>query len=255
MLYTRNDHGARARDLPRPRRHARGLPGVRRDRLPRPAVRRRGRAAPALRSADRRGAGRPRAHRHLAGDALRDRPRDRSNAPSARSARARGPLRGARGRGQAARVAPPAPAHPVRHRDVARARLLQRHRELLAHPRRPQAGRAALLPARLLPRRLRLLHRRVAPDRAADRRHVRGRPLAQADARRSRLSPALRARQPPADVRGVPRPDRAARVRLGHSRRLRAARTRPASSSRSSARRGSSTPRSRCGSRRTRSTT
>ena len=40
-------------------------------------------------------------------------------------------------------------------------------------------GRAALLPARLLPGRLRLLHRRVAPDGAPDRRHVRGRPLAQ----------------------------------------------------------------------------
>ena len=38
-----------------------------------------------------------------------------------------------------------------------------------------------------------VLHRRVAPDGAADRRHVRGRPLAQADARRLRL-PAARAR-------------------------------------------------------------
>ena len=45
-------------------------------------------------------------------------------------------------------------------------------------------GRAPGQPAahadRLLPRRLRLLRRRVAPDDAADRRHVRGRPLAQA---------------------------------------------------------------------------
>ena len=42
-------------------------------------------------------------------------------------------------RGQAARVAPPAPAHPVRHGDAARARLLQRDRELLADPRRARS--------------------------------------------------------------------------------------------------------------------
>ena len=52
---------------------------------------------------------------------------------------------------------------------------------------------AAVLPDRLLPVGLRLLHRRVAPDGAADRRHARGRPLAQADAGRLRL-PAARAR-------------------------------------------------------------
>ena len=54
-------------------------------------------------------------------------------------ARAQRALRRARGRGQAARVAPPAPAHAVRHGDAARDGLLQRHRELLAHPRRPRA--------------------------------------------------------------------------------------------------------------------
>jgi excinuclease UvrABC helicase subunit UvrB len=52
-------------------------------------------------------------------------------------------LRRARGRGQAARVPPPAPAHPVRHGDAARGRLLLGHRELLADPRRPAARRAA----------------------------------------------------------------------------------------------------------------
>ena len=96
-------------------------------------------------------------------------------------------------RGQAARVPSPAPAHAVRHGDAARDGLLLGDRELLADPRRPQAGRAALLPDRLLPRGLRLLHRRVAPDGAADRRHVRGRPLAQADARSTTAS-ACRAR-------------------------------------------------------------
>ena len=73
------------------------------------------------------------------------------------------------------------------------------------------------------PERLRLLPRRVAPDRAADRRHVRGRPLAQADARRLRLPAAERARQPPAEVRRVPRRSR---------RRSSSSRPRPASTRR-----------------------
>ena len=50
-------------------------------------------------------------------------------------------LRRARGRGQAARVPPPAPAHAVRHGDAARDGLLLGDRELLAHPRRAHAGR------------------------------------------------------------------------------------------------------------------
>ena len=132
------------------------------------------------------------------------------------------PHRRARGRGQAARVPPPAPAHAVRHGDAARGRVLLGDRELLADPRRPPAGRAPVLPDRLLPRGLRLLHRRVAPDRAADRRHVRGRPLAQVDAGRLRLPAAERDGQPAADVRGVPLDHAAARVRLGHAGRLRA---------------------------------
>ena len=73
-------------------------------------------------------------------------------------------------------------------------------------------GRAAGQPAahadRLLPRRLRRLRRRVPPDDPADRRHVRGRPLAQADAGRLRLPPALGDRQPAAQVRRVPRAGR-----------------------------------------------
>ena len=97
-----------------------------------------------------------------------------------------------------------------------------RDRELLADPRRPPARRPPVLPARLLPRRLRLLHRRVPPDGPADRRHVRGRPLAQADARRLRVPAAERARQPPADVPGVPLDHAAAGVRLGDAGRVRA---------------------------------
>ena len=118
-----------------------------------------------------------------------------------------------------------------------------------------KAGRAPLLPDRLLPARLRLLHRRVPPDDPADRRHVRGRPLAQADARRVRLPPAERARQPPADLRGVPRRDAADRARLGDARRVRA---HPLGARRRADRapdRASSTRRSTCARRATRSTT
>ena len=131
-------------------------------------------------------------------------------------------LRRARGAGQAARVPPPAPADPVRHGDAARAGVLLGDRELLADPRRPPARRPSVLPARLLPRGLRLLHRRVPPDGPADRRHVRGRPLAQADAGRLRLPAAERARQPAADLPGVPLDHAAARVRLGDAGRVRA---------------------------------
>ncbi len=249
-------HGAGARDVPGPRRDARDLPGVRRDRVPDRDVRRRGRAPAALRPADRRGArGRPRARRDLARLALqRARGHDRGRGGRDRAGAERA-LRRARGRGQAARVPSPPPAHPVRHGDAARARVLLGDRELLADPRRPQARRAALLPARLLPRRLRLLHRRVPPDRAADRRHVRGRPLAQADARRLRLPAPERDRQPAADLPGVPVGHAADGVRVGDARRVRAQDTRRGSSSRSSVRPGSSTPRSRSARPATRSTT
>ena len=90
------------------------------------------------------------------------------------------------------------------------------------------AGRAPVLPDRLLPQGLRLLHRRVAPDRAADRRHVRGRPLAQDDARRLRLPAAERAGQPAADVRRVPLDHAADRVRVGDARHRTSASTRRA---------------------------
>ena len=48
-----------------------------------------------------------------------------------------------------------------------------------------------------------VLHRRVAQHRAADRRHVRGRPLAQVGAGRARLPAAVGDRQPAAAVRRV----------------------------------------------------
>ena len=130
-------------------------------------------------------------------------------------------IRAVRGRGQAARGAPDPPAHGVRHGDDEGARLLQRDRELLAGARGAARRVAAAHAARLLPVRLPLLHRRVAPDRAADRRHVRGRPLPQADARRLRLPAAVGARQPAAALRRVP----AARSARRSSSRRRPART------------------------------
>ena len=79
---------------------------------------------------------RPRARRGVAGDALQ-RPGGAAGGRGGRDrARAQRALRRARGRGQAARVPPAAPAHAVRHGDAARGRVLLGDRELLAHPRR-----------------------------------------------------------------------------------------------------------------------
>ena len=133
--------------------------------------------------------------------------------------------------GQDAGGAPHPAAHRVRPRDDAGARLLQRDRELLAPPRRPAAGLGAAHAARLLPVRLRRLRGRVAPDRAAGRRHVRGRPLAQGDARRARLPAAVRARQPAAALRRVPRQGAAAGVHVGDAGRRTSCATRRASPS------------------------
>ena len=159
----------------------------------------------------------------LPGDAVRHLEADDRARAGRDQARARAAGGALREPGPDARGAPDPPAHRVRPRDDARARLLQRDRELLADPRRPAAGLGAAHAARLLPVRLRRLRRRVAPDGPADRRHVRGRPLAQADARRPRLPAALGARQPAAPLRRVPREGAAARVRLGDAGPVRAA--------------------------------
>ena len=77
------------------------------------------------------------------------------------------------------------------------------HRELLAPPR-PARGRvAAVDAARLLPAGLAAGRRRVAHDHPAGRRHVQERPDPQGDPGRLRLPPAVGARQPAADLRGV----------------------------------------------------
>ena len=69
-------------------------------------------------------------------------------------------------------------------------------------------GQRPQLPARLLPRGLRARRRRVPRRGAADRRHVRGRHVPQAQPGRPRLPAAERDGQPAAAVGGVPRPDR-----------------------------------------------
>ena len=116
-------------------------------------------------------------------------------------------------------------------------------------------GIAPVHAPRLLPGGLRRLRRRVAPDRPADRRDVRGRPLAQADAGRLRLPASVRARQPAAPVRRVPGEGEPAGVRVGDAGAVRAA---PLDAGRRAADppdRASSTRRSSCARPRTRSTT
>ena len=88
-------------------------------------------------------------------------------------------------------------------------------------------GQPAAHADRLLPRRLRRLRRRVPPDDSADRRHVRRRSLAQADADRLRLPAALRDRQPAAQVRRVPRAGRPPGDGLGDPGPVRARRVDP----------------------------
>ena len=226
-------HGLPARHVPGARRHAGDHPGVRGAGRPGRAVRRRGGEALLPAPADRRGGPRGRRADHLPGDALRGRP----GADGAGDPRHRGRAGGAAGRagaaGQAARGAAAADAHDLRHRDDAPGRLLQRHRELLDAHGRPAPGEPPYMPARLLPGRLPHRHRRVARDDPADRRHVRGRRLPQADPDRARLPAAQRGRQPAAAVRRVPRAGRPDGVPVRDARaRGRCSRPRASSSSR-----------------------
>ena len=216
-------HAARPRPLPGQGRRGRDPAGVLRDGVPRLDVRRRGRADHPLRPAHRRGLREARHDHRLPGDPVRHLEADDRARSGRDQARARAAGGAVREPGADARGAPDPAAHRVRPGDDAGARLLQRDRELLAHPRRPAGGLGAAHAARLLPLRLRRLRRRVAPDDAADRRHVRGRPLAQADARRLRLPASVRARQPAAPLRRVPGQGQPDRLRLGDARPVRAA--------------------------------
>ena len=96
--------------------------------------------------------------------------------------------------GQAARGPAAADAHQLRHRDDAPGRASARaSRTTRGTSTAGAAGIGAATPARLLPRGLPAGHRRVARHRAADRRHVRGRHVPQAQPGRVRLPAALSA--------------------------------------------------------------
>ena len=134
--------------------------------------------------------------------------------PRAAAAGDRNDPRGAGGAGGLVRVEGPLPggaadpeAHELRPRDAPGDGLLQRHRELLAPPLRPQAGGAPVLPDRLFPEGLPGRDRREPRDGAADRGHVQRRPGTQADPGRLRLPAPVGARQPSAqsfeEFRGI----------------------------------------------------
>ena len=136
-----------------------------------------------------------------------------------------------RARRQAARGAAAASAHDVRSRDDSRDRLLPRDRELLPAPYGPPPGRAAADAARLPASGRAGDRRRESSDGAAGSRDVFRRSVAQGGARRLRVPPAIRARQPAAEFRRVGSARAAARLRLGDTRSLRTAQGAAASSS------------------------
>ena len=216
--------GLHPRHVPGPRRHHRDHPDVRGARRPDRDVRRRDRAADrrCTRSPARSSARTtelyvfPATH-YVAGPERMERA---INGIEAELAERLGELDQA---GQAARGAAAAHAHHLRHRDAPAGRQLLRDRELLAAHRRPRGRHPAEHPARLLPRGLPAGHRRVARDRAADRRHVRGRRVPQAGPGGARLPAAERDRQPAADLGRVPRPDRPDHLPVGHAGPVRAA--------------------------------
>ena len=195
--------GDEPRPVPRPRRHARAPAGVRGDARPGRVLRRRRRADHRARSADRRAARRAQGDQRLPGHPLRHATGQAARGDRRHRGRDGGARRRARGRGPRARGRTAPPADDVRPRDDARARLLHRHRELLAPPVPPRAGLPAVDAARLLPAGLAARRRRIAHDHPAGGRHVQERPDAQGDPRRLRVPAAVRARQPAADVRGV----------------------------------------------------
>ena len=105
--------------------------------------------------------------------------------------------------GQAGGGAAPGAAHALRPRDAAGGGPLQGHRELHAPPVGRHAGRSAAHAGGLHAQGRHHVHRREPRDDRPDRRHVQRRPRAQDQPRRLRLPPAVGARQPAAEVRGV----------------------------------------------------
>ncbi len=164
----------------------------------------------------------------LAGDPLRhqggdDRPRRRRD-----PLRARGAGQGLRGAGQGPRGAPAAPAHRSttsrcsRSSASATGSRTTRGSSTTAPPARAPHTLIDYFPSDFV-----VFVDESHQTDAADRRHVRGRPLAQADPGRPRLPAAERDRQPAAQVRRVPRPGRPGRDGLGDAGRVRADRSEP----------------------------
>ena len=217
-------HDARPRPLPREGRHPRGAAGERRDGVPHLVLRRRGRADLALRPAHRRGLRR-------SSTTSRSGRRPSTSRRSRRSS-ARSPRSGTSSRSQVKqfeREGRMLEAHRIRQRTEYDLEMMQ---ELgfcngIENYSRILEGRpAGSHPFTLLdyfPDDFVDLRRRVASDGPADRRDVRGRPLAQADARRLRLPASVRARQPAASLRRVPAQGAADGLRLGHAGRVGAA--------------------------------
>ena len=123
------------------------------------------------------------------------------------------------------------------------------------HLARRDAGQPAVDPARLLPARLAARRRREPHDDPAGRRHVQERPDPQGDPGRLRLPPAVRPRQPAADLRGVPGHRPPGGLHVGHARSVRARAQRADRRAADPADRASSTRRSRSARPRARSTT
>ena len=212
--------GLHPRHLPGPRRHGGDHPGLRGAGHPHRVLRRRDRADLHPAPAHRRG-GRARSRRCTS-----SRPPTTSPAPSGWSARSGGSSSSWSDRlAELERQGKLLEAQRLRMRTTYDIEMMRqvgsctRHRELLAAHRRPRARVRAQLPARLLPRGLPAGHRRVAPDRPADRRDVRRRHVPQADAGRPRLPAAQRHGQPAAEVGGVPRAHRADRLPVGDAGR------------------------------------
>ena len=142
-----------ARHLPCARRHRRPVPGpLRGQGLALRDVRRRDRIDRRVRSADRRQDRDAERHHRLRQQPLRDAAADDAEGHPADKDRPQAAARRVQPRRPAARGAAAGAAHDLRHRDDGDDGRLRRHRELFALPHRPQAGRAATDPVRVLPR-------------------------------------------------------------------------------------------------------
>ena len=174
-------HQPRARHLPRPGRDARDLPGLRESAY---RIQLFGDEIEAIQHFDPLTGEILDVIDHvlgLAGDPLRDQGGDDRARRGPDRLRAERAHQVARGAGQAARGPPARCSAPSTTWRCCRSSGFCPGIENYSRILDGRAEGAPVHADRLLPRRLRRLRRRVAPDDPADRRDVRGRPLAQAD--------------------------------------------------------------------------